>query len=467
MKVANREFLGPFDVNSEGIPNVPAVYLLVENGEVVYTGLTGRSLRDRLSNHPVLVKLMSESSDVQVYCWPFNADQLNDAISFEREVYLIFSPKLNVRRATEKIDNTPSTTPYLSAQLYLFLILRRLFSRRFQVLIGSIAATLAGLLLFSSQFSYYVARTFNAPEEGLSPAAFTSLLVALASFSLLYLQSGGQSEKNSSISNEIARLKAKNIRLDHALSEMKAQFSEQLEDVEKREAAEHFSDSDRAKVLDEIAKKATTDAIKEVFALEFSQLQAEAEKKLEIDKLRVSSAGILDRMRREIADLRLRANINLVIGMAITAGGLYLLWTTVSIVDSSELLKQLANEDGNSDVKFFKSLLLPMVPRIMLVIFLEIFAYFFLQLYKSGLAEIKYFQNELTNVESRVLSVEFACMTGCREHLKTALDSLAQTERNFILTRGQTTVELEKAKAEAQSSREFLKLIPDLFKSKG
>jgi len=39
---------------------------------------------------------------------------------------------------------------------------------------------------------------------------------------------------------------------------------------------------------------------------------------------------------------------------------------------------------------------------------IELFAYFFLKLYKSDLSEIKYFQNELTNVEMRYAAVRLA-----------------------------------------------------------
>ena len=183
-----------------------------------------------------------------------------------------------------------------------------------------------------------------------------------------------------------------------------------------------------------------------------------------LEKLVSSSRLIGTRIMREISDLRLRSNINLILGMVITIGGLYLLWTTVSIVDTSKLLKQFAIEGDESNFKFLKSLILPIVPRFLLVIFVEIFAYFFLRLYKEGLSEIKYFQNELTNVESKLVSVEYAYITNSMESLKDGLKSLSQTERNFILEKGQTTVELEKAKSESALTQNIIKSIPAVFK---
>lgn len=48
------------------------------------------------------------------------------------------------------------------------------------------------------------------------------------------------------------------------------------------------------------------------------------------------------------------------------------------------------------------------LPRLTLVVFIEIFAYFFLRLYKSSLTEIKYFQNEMTNIEAKFIALYIA-----------------------------------------------------------
>ena len=50
-------------------------------------------------------------------------------------------------------------------------------------------------------------------------------------------------------------------------------------------------------------------------------------------------------------------------------------------------------------------------PRLTLSIFIEFFSFFFLRLYKTGISEIKYFQNELTNAELKFIAVEKAIMT--------------------------------------------------------
>ena len=204
------------------------------------------------------------------------------------------------------------------------------------------------------------------------------------------------------------------------------------------ETEKGLSAEEKQKIIDGAIEQTSEDAIRKIFSSEVLELQEKIKNDLSIERLTFSFKDIVARLQREISDLRLRSNINLLIGMSITAGGLYLLWSTVDIVDASELLKQLASEGTESDGKFLKNLILPIVPRILLIIFVELFAYFFLRLYRDGLSEIKYFQNELTNIESKLVSVEFAYITNQTDALKSALEALSSTERNFILEKNQT-----------------------------
>jgi len=48
------------------------------------------------------------------------------------------------------------------------------------------------------------------------------------------------------------------------------------------------------------------------------------------------------------------------------------------------------------------------LPRVSLVILVEVFAYFFLRLYKESLDDIKYFQTEITRVEMKTLALTVA-----------------------------------------------------------
>ena len=93
---------------------------------------------------------------------------------------------------------------------------------------------------------------------------------------------------------------------------------------------------------------------------------------------------------------------------------------------------------------------------ISLSLFIEIFSFFFLKLYKSGLTEIKYFQNELTNIEMKFVSLDTALCTGEKDTITGVISEFSKTERNFILEKGQSTVELECSKANSQSVNSVL-----------
>lgn len=281
-----------------------------------------------------------------------------------------------------------------------------------------------------------------------------AIIVSFVSLSLVYLQSG--SEKDG-ISNTMSK------DIDFIYKSLHNEINALKKTIRNKTLAGELNSEEKDFIIKETIRKNSTDTIKEIFNSESDLLSKNIKENLIFDRLIKSSNDIIQRLKREISDLRLRANMNLTIGMVITVCGLYLLWSTVSIVDSSELLKQLASEGDDTNTKFFKNLILPIVPRILLILFIEVFAYFFLQLYKSGLADIKYFQNELTNVESKLSAIEFSYITNNQDGLKVSIESLSKTERNFILDKGKTTIELEKAKADTELSRSIIKIIPNIL----
>lgn len=99
------------------------------------------------------------------------------------------------------------------------------------------------------------------------------------------------------------------------------------------------------------------------------------------------------------------------------------------------------------------------LPRISLTIFIEIFSYFFLNLYKKNLEDIKYFQNEVTNLESKYLALLYAFESNNGQIKAKVIEMLMGTERNFILKKDETTIELEKSKIEAQSSNNTIQAL--------
>lgn len=155
------------------------------------------------------------------------------------------------------------------------------------------------------------------------------------------------------------------------------------------------------------------------------------------------------RLEKEIARLNHRGGINLGIGAVIAVFGIAYLGYAISNQTPYENLKIYL---GN------------MVPRFTFVVVIEVFAYFFLKLYKNGFEQVKYFQNELTNVDSKVLGIKFLKDVKNEELMSEVIKSLMSTERNFILEKGQSTVGLEKEKMDMLQNKSLMQLVRELIK---
>ena len=92
-----------------------------------------------------------------------------------------------------------------------------------------------------------------------------------------------------------------------------------------------------------------------------------------------------------------------------------------------------------------------------LAVFVQTFAYFFLRLYKTSLDDIKYYQNEITNIESKWLALNAVMEEKDKALLKIIVDSLSKTERNFILKKGDSTLGLERERLEKNEVIELVK----------
>lgn len=155
------------------------------------------------------------------------------------------------------------------------------------------------------------------------------------------------------------------------------------------------------------------------------------------------------RLNKELSSLSRRGNLNLSLGIVTTVAGLIVLaYFVFSARNTSE------------NTLLFMSYF---VPRISLIIFIELFAYFFLKLYKSSLSEIKYFQNEITNVEAKHIAL-LAALSEVNKVCEQVINDLSSTERNYILNKGQTTINLEKAKLEKDMFPEIIEKITNLLK---
>lgn len=80
-----------------------------------------------------------------------------------------------------------------------------------------------------------------------------------------------------------------------------------------------------------------------------------------------------------------------------------------------------------------------MITRFTFIILLQIISFFFLKLYVSNNVGIKYFANEITNLESRYIAFMMSKELEGDNSIDAVIHELARTERNFILVRGERT----------------------------
>lgn len=166
------------------------------------------------------------------------------------------------------------------------------------------------------------------------------------------------------------------------------------------------------------------------------------------------------RLLAEIQALGKRGSVNLALGVVTTATALLILSSLALSTIDPEIYKTPDMKTGMFALWIF------FVPKISLAVFVQVFSLFFLRLYKAGLSEIKYFQNEITNLELKYLGVVTSILTEDGTAISEAGKLLLGVERNHILGQGQTTVELEKHKLEQSSYAEVIKLLPKLFSKK-
>ncbi len=121
------------------------------------------------------------------------------------------------------------------------------------------------------------------------------------------------------------------------------------------------------------------------------------------------------RLREEITSLTRRANVNLLIGVATTIMAVSLLVYMVLTATTA--------------FTAWPELLSHYIPRISTVIFIEIFSFFFLRLYRASLAEIKGYQNELTALDSSRIALSSSQAASDPKALTTVIIELARVHR--------------------------------------
>ncbi len=312
-----------------------------------------------------------------------------------------------------------------------------------------------GVLLFliRDKFSYY--------ESGFNPEAFIittlPIILSVSIFLLNYLRTGKLFGERNSENEEAMREELIILRNELKYSSDLSRYNESLyEEVQlikdmvlkRDQGSEFLSDEEKEKIISSIKKDILNNASEGVLLAIEEKYSKEIRKDKYIYDIRKQCLQVRDRLLKEIESLGRRGNLNLVIGVITTIVAVIVLATTVL--------------SGNNQLST-NELIAYYSPRLTLSIFIEIFSFFFLKLYKAGLSEIKYFQNELTNAELKFIAVEKAIMTNKESSIAEVITELATTERNFKLGKGESTVDLEKYRSDQASNQKIMESLAGLI----
>lgn len=212
--------------------------------------------------------------------------------------------------------------------------------------------------------------------------------------------------------------------------------------------AKSITERERADVLTDL-RKSVQETLKEELATEFESRYSEAViEQVHLKSIRTMFDSTRERLLEEITSLGRRGNLNLVLGSMTSLVGLFALGYVVFM-----------NSDAASS-----AFMINHIPRITLILFIQLFGFFFLKLYRSSLESIKYFQNELTNVELRFIAINASIMSGNEKSLASIVSTFSKTERNFLLQKGQTTVEIEKTRLDNEKNDDIVAVLSDVIK---
>jgi phenylpyruvate tautomerase PptA (4-oxalocrotonate tautomerase family) len=302
--------------------------------------------------------------------------------------------------------------------------------RRLRVIMIAAAVNLAGLAVAS-----YIAQRLGTSDLAVRSTLLLSFLAIVATGGFLYLQGTPQlqhdeasfraAHRTSVIADDVVEL-AEQVRRDRLA--VSAEIAQALSRLRGLDAASRDELVER--LTQSIARDTGTEVYKQIYTT-IQEIQKRDQTQTDI-AAQIQASDL--RLRNQIVALSKQGNLNLILGGFTTAVGLVLLGMFVYL--DAGTTRELADFINH------------FMPRATLVALIEVFAYFFLKLYKASLTDIKYFQNELTNHESKVLALRVANVPERQSMLPEVIKTLLATERNHILEKGQTTAEIERARLE-------------------
>lgn len=250
----------------------------------------------------------------------------------------------------------------------------------------------------------------NLVDSMILVTGFMVILTTLGIRSLSYLSGEKNTQRNNSNNRELRQI-----------NKLKDEV------LKLRNKVDGLSNLDQKEIIEDVKLRLKDESIE-------SYLNSVKEKFLENQyryDIYSSTKKSLYRAQTQLSESNRRANLNLILGMLFAVFGIGIL--VYFIINGSFYTKSDSYDLAKFTIDF--------LPRISIIILIEVFAYFFLRLYKVSLNDAKYFQNESTNLESKFLALQISLQRDDKELIDLCITDLLAVERNPIFENSKTTRE--------------------------
>jgi len=110
------------------------------------------------------------------------------------------------------------------------------------------------------------------------------------------------------------------------------------------------------------------------------------------------------------------------------------------LISAASSPEAVAGDGARQSADAFNWLVRYYLPRFGVGLLLQFVGFFFLRLYVANEQDIKHNSNEITNLEAKMMALQVASERNDKQLFKPIVESLAATERNFILKKNEKAI---------------------------
>ncbi|GLR79801.1 hypothetical protein HUE56_19770 [Azospirillum oryzae] len=207
----------------------------------------------------------------------------------------------------------------------------------------------------------------------------------------------------------------------------------------------------------EIIKK----SFESTFSAESRDNVENAKKKEMVDVCVLPLQNASRRLAFEVNRSAGRTSTNLIFGSLVAIIGIFIIG---SAVFGGPDMTDLVSRDSTKITPEI-TIIIAFLPKTVLGIFVEVVAFFFLKLYRRGFDEIRYFQNEISNLDALASALSASLMSGNSDLVKSVAEKIASIERNFVIEKGQSTIDLRREEMHVEGDRQMVESIKGIINS--